>query len=352
MMRIPVAVLGATGAVGQKLLHLLVEHPMFEVVQVVASAERIGRAYGEEVRWRESARVPERLAALRFTDAEPGPGVRLAFSALDARIARDLEPRWAAAGVLVVSNASAFRMETDVPLLMPELNADHLALLGLQRTRRGWTGGIITNPNCSTTVLAMALAPIHQAFGLRVAVVATLQAASGAGYPGVPTLDLLDNVIPYIGGEEPKIEAECARILGHCAEGAVTPAAFTVSAMVHRVAVTDGHLVSVSIGLERPASPAMVREALVTFRGHPEARGLPSSPQPPVVVLPDDDRPQPRRDRDTGGGMSVSVGRIRACPVHDIRLVALGHNLVRGAAGAAIQNAELLVARGVLTDQG
>ncbi|MEO8479780.1 MAG: aspartate-semialdehyde dehydrogenase [Gemmatimonadota bacterium] len=350
MTRIPVAVLGATGAVGQKLLHLLADHPMFEVTQVVASAERIGRAYGEEVRWREANRVPARVGVLRFTGAEPLPGVRLAFSALDAPVARELEPRFATAGVMVVSNASAFRMDADVPLLIPEINADHLVLLDRQRAERGWTGGIITNPNCSTSVLAMALAPIHQAFGIRTAVVATLQAASGAGYPGVPSLDLLDNVIPYIGGEEPKIESECARILGQFADGAVTPASFAVSAMVHRVAVTDGHLVSVSIGLERPASLDEVREALATFRGHPDARQLPSSPQPPVVVLAEDDRPQPRRDRDTGGGMTVSVGRIRPCPVHDIRLVALGHNLVRGAAGAAIQNAELLVAQGKMKD--
>ncbi len=350
MTRIPVAVLGATGAVGQKLLHLLADHPMFEVTQVVASAERIGRAYGEEVRWREPCRVPAGVAELRFTDAEPLPGVRLAFSALDAPVAREIEPRFAAAGVMVVSNASAFRMDADVPLLIPEINADHLVLLDRQRAERGWTGGIVTNPNCSTSVLAMALAPIHQAFGIRTAVVATLQAASGAGYPGVPSLDLLDNVIPFIGGEEPKIESECARILGQLADGAVTPATFAVSAMVHRVAVTDGHLVSVSLGLERPASLDEVREALATFRGHPDARQLPSSPQPPVVVLAEEDRPQPRRDRDTGGGMTVSVGRIRPCPVHDVRLVALGHNLVRGAAGAAIQNAELLVARGRIKD--
>lgn len=350
MTRIPVAVLGATGAVGQKLLHLLADHPMFEVVQVVASAERIGRAYGEDVRWREPGQVPASMAALRFTDAEPLPGVRLAFSALDAPVAREIEPRFAAAGVTVVSNASAFRMDADVPLLIPEINADHLVLLDVQRSRRGWTGGIVTNPNCSTSVLAMALAPIHQAFGIRTAVVATLQAASGAGYPGVPSLDLLDNVIPNIGGEEPKIESECARILGECADGMVTPAAFAVSAMVHRVAVTDGHLVSVSLGLARPASLAEVREVLVTFQGHPDARHLPSSPQPPIAVLADDDRPQPRRDRDTGGGMTVSIGRIRPCPVHDIRLVALGHNLVRGAAGAAIQNAELLVAQGTIKD--
>lgn len=350
MNRVPVAVLGATGAVGQKLLHLLTNHPMFEVVQVVASAERIGRVYGEDVRWREASRVPADVAALRFTDAAPLPGVRLAFSALDTPVAREIEPRFAAAGVLVVSNAAAFRMDADVPLLIPEINAAHLALLDLQRSRRGWRGGIVTNPNCSTSVLAMALAPIHQAFGIRTAVVATLQAASGAGYPGVPSLDLLDNVIPYIGGEEPKIESECARILGHCTDGAITPAAFAVSAMVHRVAVTDGHLVSVSLGLERSASLADVREVLVTFRGHPHARGLPSSPQPPVVVLAEDDRPQPRRDRDTGGGMTVSVGRIRPCPVHDVRLVALGHNLVRGAAGAAIQNAELVVAQEKIND--
>lgn len=350
MTRLPVAVLGATGAVGQKLLHRLSDHPLFEVVQVVASSDRIGRTYGAEVRWRESNAVPASIAALTFTSPEPVPGVRIAFSALDAAVAREMEPRFAAAGVMVVSNASAFRMDADVPLLIPEINADHLALLTTQRASRGWKGGIITNPNCSVSVLALALAPIHQAFGIRTAVVATLQAASGAGYPGVPSLDLLDNVIPYIGGEEPKIEAECARILGRMAGGVVTPAPVAVSAMVHRVAVTDGHLVSVSLQLENKATVDEIRSALVAYRGHPDATDLPSTPQPPLLVLEDADRPQPRRDRDSGGGMAVTVGRIRSCPVHDIRLVALGHNLVRGAAGAAIQNAELVVARGVLLD--
>lgn len=348
MTRLPVAVLGATGAVGQKLLAALAHHPSFEVVQVVASAERIGRRYGTDVRWREPGPVPEGIADLAFTAAEPVAGVRLAFSALDAPVAREVEPRFAAAGVLVVSNASAFRMADDVPLLIPEVNPGHLALLATQRTRRGWRGGILTNPNCSTAVLATALAPLHAAFGVEQVVVATLQAASGAGYPGVPSLDLIDNVIPHIGGEEDKIETECAKLLGTLTGDAIRPAGLTVSAMVHRVPVIDGHLVAASLRFRTPPTPEAACEALAAFTGDAMVRGLPSSPARPIEVDPRADRPQPRLDRDRGLGMTVTVGRVRPCPVHHLRLVAMGHNLVRGAAGAALQNGELALAAGVL----
>lgn len=346
MSRLPVAVLGATGAVGQKLLAALAAHPTFEVVQVVASAERIGRRFGSEVRWREAGPVPEAVADLVFTAAEPAAGIRLAFSALDAPVAREVEPRFAAAGVLVVSNASAFRMADDVPLIIPEVNAGHLAMLAAQRDRRGWRGGILTNPNCSTAVLATALAPLHAAFGVERVVVATLQAASGAGYPGVPSLDLLDNVVPYIGGEEDKIESECAKLLGALDGGRVVPADVTVSAMVHRVPVIDGHLVSASVQFRTAPGVAAACEALAAFTGPAIVRGLPSSPARPIEVDARPDRPQPRLDRDRGHGMTVTVGRVRSCPVQHLRFVAMGHNLVRGAAGAALQNGELAVAAG------
>jgi aspartate-semialdehyde dehydrogenase len=348
MSRLPVAVLGATGMVGQRLLALLADHPQFEVVQVVASAERIGRRLGDEIRWRDTTPLAPAIADLRFSAAQPAPGVRLAFSALDAAVAHEVEPRFAHAGVMVVSNASAFRMDDDVPLLIPEVNPDHLALLTRQREQRGWRGGLVTNPNCATAVLATVLAPLDRAFGVRRAVVATLQAASGAGYPGVPALDLVDNVLPWIAGEEPKIETECARLLGRLDDGAVTPAPLAVSAMVHRVPVLDGHLVSASLSFAQPVSPDQARAVLADFRGDADVQALPSTPAVPIEIDDRDDRPQPRLDRDRGRGMAVTVGRIRPCPVQHLRLVALGHNLVRGAAGAALQNAELLLARGLV----
>lgn len=346
--RIPVAVLGATGTVGQKFVTLLANHPWFEIVQVAASAERVGKRYGDEVRWRETAPLPDAVADLRLTPCAPGHGARLAFSALDAAVARDVEPAFAAAGALVVSNASAFRMAPDVPLLVPEVNAAHLGLLERQRAARGWSGGIIVNPNCSTAAIVTALAPLHRAFGLQVAAMATLQAASGAGYPGVPSLDLLGNVIPFIGGEEEKIEAETRKILGTLDGGAIREADVIATAMVHRVPVVDGHMVSASLGFERAPSVDEAITALEAFRGDMTVAGLPSSPARPIEVDRRPDRPQSRLDLDRGHGMAVTVGRVRPCPLHHLRLVALGHNLVRGAAGAAVQNAELAVATGLL----
>lgn len=344
MTKIPVAILGATGAVGQKFIALLADHPWFEIAQLAASAERVGLRYGDTVRWREPTPLPAEVASLHLTAATPSTPVRLAFSALDAAVARDVEPAFAQAGVLVVSNASAYRMASDVPLLIPEVNADHLSLLDAQRRARGWGGGIVANPNCSTAALVTALAPLHTAFDLRRVVVATLQAASGAGYPGVPSLDLIDNVIPFIGGEEEKIEAECRKLMGSVTGDQVTDAGMIVSAMVHRVPVLDGHMVSASLEFAQGVSPDAAVQSLEQFRGNEIVRGLPSSPEHPVVVDRRPDRPQSRLDRDRGQGMTVTVGRVRACPVHHLRLVALGHNLIRGAAGAAIQNAELCVA--------
>jgi aspartate-semialdehyde dehydrogenase len=348
MSRIPVAILGATGTVGQKFVRLLADHPWFEITQVAASAERIGKRYGDEVRWRETTPLPAAVADLRLTATVPEPGVRMAFSALDAKVALDVEPAFARAGVLVVSNASAFRMAPDVPLLIPEVNADHLALLSRQRASRGWSGGIIANPNCSTAALVTALAPLHRAFGLRLAAVATLQAASGAGYPGVPSLDLLGNVIPFIGGEEEKIESETRKLLGVLGDDGVADAPITVSAMVHRVPVVDGHMVSASLSFERAPTPDEAIAAFERFRGDARVAALPSSPARPIEVDRRPDRPQSRLDVDRGGGMTVTVGRVRPCPLHHLRMVALSHNLVRGAAGAAVQNAELAVAAGII----
>lgn len=348
MTKLPVAILGATGTVGQKFIALLAEHPWFEIVQLAASAARDGKRFGDEVRWRELTPLPRHIADMQMTTVAPMAGVRIAFSALDAPVAREVEPAFAQAGIFVVSNASAFRMADDVPLLIPEVNADHLALLARQRRERGWTGAIVVNPNCSTAALVTAIAPLHRAYGLRKAVVATLQAASGAGYPGVPSLDLLGNVIPLIGGEEEKIEAELRKILGRVEGERIVEAEIVTSAMVHRVPVVDGHMVSASLEFDRAPSPEEAIATLRAFRGADPVPTLPSSPALPVEVEDRPDRPQSRLDLDRGRGMTVTVGRVRPCPLHHLRLVALGHNLVRGAAGAAVQNAELLVASGLL----
>ncbi len=348
MTKLPVAILGATGTVGQKFVTLLAEHPWFAIVQLAASAARDGMRYGDVIHWREVTPLPDTIAAMHLTAMAPMAGVRIAFSALDASIASDVEPAFAEAGIFVVSNASAFRMADDVPLLIPEVNADHLAVLARQRRERGWTGAIVANPNCSTAALVTALAPLHRAFGLRSAVVATLQAASGAGYPGVPALDLLGNVIPFISGEEEKIEAEVRKILGQLDGERIVDAEILTSAMVHRVPVVDGHLVSASLAFDRAPTPEAAMAALRTFTGGPLVSRLPSSPTHPVEVDARADRPQSRLDLDRGRGMTVTVGRVRPCPLHHLRLVALGHNLVRGAAGAAVQNAELVVASGLL----
>ena len=350
MTKLPVAILGATGTVGQKFIALLAEHPWFEIVQLAASAARDGKRFGDEVRWRELTPLPEHIAEMRLTTVAPMAGVRIAFSALDAPVAREVEPAFAHAGVVVVSNASAFRMADDVPLLIPEVNADHLALLARQRRERGWTGAIVVNPNCSTAALVTAIAPLHRAYGLRKAVVATLQAASGAGYPGVPALDLLGNVIPLIGGEEEKIEAELRKILGRVDGERIVEAEIVTSAMVHRVPVVDGHMVSASLEFDTAPTPTEAIATLRAFRGTDPVPTLPSSPALPVEVDDRPDRPQSRLDLDRGRGMTVTVGRVRPCPLHHLRLVALGHNLVRGAAGAAVQNAELLVASGLFEE--
>jgi aspartate-semialdehyde dehydrogenase len=344
--KIPVSVLGATGTVGQKFIRLLADHPWFEVAAVAASSASAGRRYGEVVRWREPVALPDRIAALTVQPCEPPLEGPVAFSALDAEVAGPIEQAFAAAGRYVVTNTRNHRMDPDIPLLVPEANLEHLALVDRQQPARGWSGAILANPNCSTAALVLALAPLHQAFGIERLFVSTMQAVSGAGYPGVASLDILGNVVPFIGGEEEKIERESRKILGALGPDGVVPAEFAVSAHANRVATIEGHLETVSIGFRRRATAEDVIAALREFTPSPRVACLPSSPSPPVEVDTRPDRPQPRLDLDRGRGMAVTVGRVRPCPILDVRLVLLGHNTVRGAAGQAVQIAELVVAEG------
>lgn len=344
--KIPVAVLGATGTVGQKFVRLLSDHPWFELAALAASSNSAGKSYADAVRWREPVALPSNLMAMPVRECSPPLPGSIVFSALEAEIAGPIEQAFARSGAFVVTNTRTHRLDPDVPLLIPEVNAEHLGLIDCQRESRGWTGAILANPNCSTAALALALAPLHRAFGIEQLFVSTLQAVSGAGYPGVPSLDIVGNVIPLIGGEEEKIERESRKILGHLEQGEVQPAGFAVSAHANRVAVVDGHMATVSVGFSQRVQPGEAVAALRGFRGSPRVAGLPSSPNPPIEVEDRIDRPQPRLDLERGGGMTVTVGRVRSCPMLDLRMVVLGHNTVRGAAGQAVQIAELLVAEG------
>lgn len=346
--RLPVAVLGATGAVGQAFVRQLADHPWFELTEVAASERSVGKPYREAARWLEGtmpAGVAERTVVPCTPDAVTAP---IVFSALDSGVAGEAEPAFARAGRLVLSNAKNFRMADDVPLVIPEVNADHLALLDHQRRVRGWTGAIVTNANCATTVMAAALAPLHAAFELRQVLAVTMQAVSGAGYPGVPSLDILGNVIPFINDEEPKIEQELGKLLGRLDGTSVRPADVVVSAHANRVPVEHGHTVCMSVGFAHRPTVAAALEALRTWRGDEAVRGLPSAPVPSLVVRDEADRPQPRRDVMTGRGMATVIGRVREDPLLHLRLVAMSHNVVRGAAGGSVLNAELLLARGVI----
>ena len=346
--RIPVGILGATGTVGQAFIAFLEDHPWFEVTWLGASDRSTGKRYGDATVWRLPGDLPVRIANLTVLGCHPDSDVpRLLFSALDAAAATDIERAFAQAGHTIVSNARNHRMDRDVPLLIPEINADHLALLARQHTSRSWTGQIVTNPNCATVALAMSLAPLT-AFGIRQVMVTTMQALSGAGYPGVASLDSTANVIPFIAGEEEKLEQEVVKILGSINDAGVTPLAATVSASCNRVPVVDGHLISVSVELAESVTEAHLVDAWRQWRGVPQEMALPSAPPAPVVYLDAPDRPQPRRDAGRDRGMTVSVGRLRRCPVLGWKFTALAHNTVRGAAGAAVLNAELLHAGGWL----
>ena len=344
--RWPVAVLGATGAVGQAFVRLLENHPWFDLVEVAASERSAGKSYREATHWLEGV-LPSAIGSLTVTRCDPA-AVRapIVFSALDSSVAGEIEAAFAKAGCMVLSNAKNFRMAADVPLVISEVNGDHLALLTEQRRVRGWTGGIVTNANCAVTVVAMALAPLHEAFGVRRVFVSTMQAVSGAGYPGVASLDILGNVIPYIGDEEPKIETELTKLLGRLDGVRVVPADIVTSAHANRVPVEHGHTVCISVGFERPPTPEQATHALRTWNGCAAVQGLPSAPSPPLIVHESENRPQPRRDGLTGRGMAVVIGRVRRDNLFDLRLVAMAHNIVRGASGGSILNAELLVATG------
>ena len=342
---IEVGVLGATGVVGQQFVSRLSRHPWFRCTWLAASERSEGKAYKSVAPWKLTTPIPGGAADRIVEGCVPGKGPKVVFSGLDASVAGDIEGAFAAAGHIVVSNARNFRMDPLVPLLIPEVNADHLKLIAEQRQSKGWQGAIVTNPNCSTIVLAMALAPLR-AFNIRAVVVSTMQAVSGAGYPGVPSLDILGNVVPFIGGEEEKMQSETLKILGSDGGRTLYPA--VVSAHTNRVPVIDGHTMTVSVAFEQKPSIEQIKEALRNFAGRPQELWLPSAPQPPIVVTEEQNRPQPRLDADLGGGMAVTVGRVRECPVMHAKFVALGHNTVRGAAGAAILNAELMHAEGLL----
>ncbi len=341
--RMDVGILGATGMVGQQFIMQLADHPWFRPAWLAASERSEGRRYADAAAWHLDEPPPDFVAGQRVEACMPGRAPRIVFSALDAKAAQEIEPAFARAGHWVISNARSYRMYPSVPLLIPEINPDHLALLPRQRREHDWPGAIVTNPNCSTVVLAMVLAPLRQ-FGLRAVNVTTLQAVSGAGYPGVASLDILGNVIPFISGEEEKMESETQKILGAIEDGVVAPHLAVVSAHTTRVSVIDGHTEMVSIKVDDRVSLDEVRAALTAWRGRPQELQLPTAPEAPLVYLEAGNRPQPRLDVGRGGGMTVSVGRLRPCPVLGMKLVALGHNTIRGAAGAAVLNAELMVA--------
>jgi aspartate-semialdehyde dehydrogenase len=347
----PIGILGATGMVGQRFIQLLENHPWFEITWLAASDRSSGKTYGEAAKWRLDTPLPDRIARMTVSPADPERAPKIIFAALDAVIARELEPLFANAGCAVVSNSSAFRMAPNVPLVIPEVNAEHLHLIEEQPSRKESGGYMVTNPNCSAIGLVLALKPIEERFGLEQILVTTMQAVSGAGYPGVPSMDILGNVVPYIGNEEEKLEAETLKLLGRLEGHSVVPLPARVSAHCNRVAVEDGHTESVSIKLGdklgRPATREDLLAAWAEFR--PLAgQDLPMAPEQPIEWAPQNDRPQPRLDRNRGKGMAVTVGRLRPCNVLDWKFTVLSHNTIRGAAGAAILNAELLASLGKL----
>jgi aspartate-semialdehyde dehydrogenase len=346
--RIPCAVLGATGNVGQRFVQLLDRHPWFRPAELVASERSAGRPYSEAADWRVDAEMPESVRNLPvrgYNDALDSPVV---FSALPGEVAGEIEQRMAREGHAVLTNTSTHRMEPDVPLMIAEVNPDHAAAIAHQQARRGWSGFIVANANCSAIHLTLALKPVQAAFGLEAVMVTTLQAVSGAGYPGVPSMDMIDNIVPYIGNEEEKLETEPRKMLGQFRDGRFVDADFVLSTTCTRVAVRDGHTESVNMRLRIEASPDDVIEAMERFRAAPQLMGLPSAPRRPVVVRREANRPQPVLDRETEHGMASVVGRVRACPLMGIKFVVLGHNTLRGAAGASVLNAELLKAQDML----
>jgi len=347
MKKIEVGILGATGMVGQHFIKFLDSHPLFELTWLGASERSAGKRYSEAAKWHLAATTPESIAALAVEEAKPGNAPQLLFSAMDASVATEIEQAFARAGHVVVSNSKNHRMDCDVPLLVPELNPDHLKLIPMQQRERGWKGQIVTNPNCSTVALTMALGPLKQ-FGITRVVATTLQAISGAGYPGVASMDIMANVVPFIGGEEEKMQQETQKILGHFAGDHIEPLQARVSAHCNRVPVVDGHTVTVSVELSSSPNEKDILHAFDTFSSVPQERNLPSAPKRPVQYMHESDRPQPRKDAERERGMAAFVGRLRQCPVFDWKFVALAHNTIRGAAGAAVLNAELMHSEGLL----
>ena len=350
--KIPVGVLGATGTVGQRFVQLLAGHPWFEVVVVTGSERTAGRPYGEGVNWKMPGEPPSAVAQLIVQPTEPNLDVGgeppVVFSALPTAEAKEWEPQFAAAGYAVITNASAFRMAPDVPLLIPEVNPHHTALIPAQQANNNRRGFIIASPNCSTTSAILPLKVWQEAFGLEAAFITTLQAISGAGHPGVASLDIMDNVVPYIGGEDDKLENEPKKLLGAVSEGRLYPAEVKLSAQANRVPVIDGHLASVSVKVGRPAGVEEAIAALEAWQPPAVCRQLPSAPSRPLIYHHEPDRPQPRLDRDAENGLAWSVGKVRPCEVLDLRFLALTHNTLRGAASGALLNAELLVVQGYL----
>ncbi len=347
MKKISVGVLGATGMVGQRFLSLLLDHPWFEVSVVAASDRSAGKTLGEAGRWLIGGEMPAQYAKMIVQPVDRVGDVGVVFSALPGEVAGETEIAWARSGAIVFSNAGAHRRDPLVPLLVPEVNPDHIDLLELQRRHYGWSGGILTNPNCTTTHAVLPMRPLHDAFGLRKVLLVSMQAISGAGYPGVSSLDIIDNVVPLIGGEEEKVEWEPRKLLGTLGSAGITEAEITISAHCNRVAVIDGHTECLSLQFERPpADEAELIAVLRAFRAAPQELNLPSAPAAPIIVTAAPDGPQPRRDRDAARGMATTVGRVRRCPILDYKLVLLGHNTIRGAAGGSLLNAELMVAQG------
>jgi aspartate-semialdehyde dehydrogenase len=346
--KIPVGILGATGIVGQRFVQMLEHHPWFEVAWLAASDRSEGRPYREATRWKLKTPIPAGVAAMKVSPAEPEGAPKVIFAALDATIAAELEPAFAQAGCAVITNSSALRMQADVPLLVPEVNPEHIKLLECQAWRRQSGGFVVTNPNCSAIGLVMALAPLEQRFGIHTVMAVTMQAVSGAGYPGVASLDILGNVIPYIAKEEEKMEEETHKLLGRLNGSRIEPGSFAMSVQCNRVAVEDGHMESVSVKTKKKTQPEELIAAWNEFRSLPQKLRLPSAPEQPVLYLDTSDRPQPRFDADCGKGMTATVGRLRPCGVLDWKFTVLSHNTIRGAAGAALLNAELLKAQGYL----
>ena len=346
--KLPIGILGATGVVGQRFIQMLEHHPWFEVAWLAASDRSEGKIYAEAARWRLKTAIPPAVAAMTVSQAFPEGAPKIIFAALDSSIAAELEPRFASAGCAVVSNSSALRMQQDVPLVIPEVNPGHIKLIDVQSWRKKSGGYVVTNPNCSAIGLVLALAPLHQKFGLEAVMAVTMQAVSGAGYPGVPSLDILGNVIPFIRNEEEKMEEETKKLLGQLNGSKIISGAFAMSAQCNRVAVEDGHTESVSLRLKTKAKSEEIIAAWNRYRAEPQELKLPSAPERPVVYLEAVDRPQPRFDVGLGAGMTTAIGRLRPCGVLDWKFTVLSHNTIRGAAGAAVLNAELLKAKGYL----